>query len=147
MATAKQVREYIAGRINEFENIGVVFEKNKLPKSSRDFKDLFVYDERIQAWIITRSALATYDKRANFPKYQETYSIATFLGFSDSLDSETLFEQSIDKVYHMFSRDTTLGGLVANVISVSIGDISLSKVGDILAHYADIVIEVEQYIE
>ncbi len=141
----KDIKEYIANQIRLLNNIGVVHDRNKLPKTSGEFKTLFEYDGRVQGWVITRSGLGGKVLNASFLKIPETYLIVTFFGFSDSNDSETSFDASIDRVYDIFARDTNLGGLVANITSLSVPEYTLIKVGDIYSHYAEIVLDIERF--
>jgi hypothetical protein len=144
MSTSKEIREYIATQISSLPNIGIVHAKNKLPKSAKDFKEFFEYDGRLQAWTITRSAIGPRDQSGNFDRFSETYTITTFLGFNDSLDSETLFEVSIDKVIDLLKDDTSLGGHVLNMTTIHSPEIAIMKIGEIFCHHAEIVIEVDR---
>lgn len=145
--STRDIREYIANQIRSLDNIGVVHSKNKLPKTSGDFKTLFEYDGRVQGWTVTRTGLGNRASNTNFLKVPESYMVSTFLGFNDTNDSESLFDDAVDRVYELLAGDSnkTFGGLVANVISVSVPDCALIKVGEIYSHYADIVIDLERF--
>lgn len=144
MSTPKQIREYLAAQILSLPDIGIVHAKNKLPKSIKDLKEFFEYDGRLQAWIITRSAIGARDYRGNFDRFSETYTITTFLGFNDALDSETLFEVSLDNAMNLLKDDRSLGGLVLNTITLHSPEIAIVKIGEIYCHHAEIVIEVDR---
>jgi hypothetical protein len=141
---SKVIRYYIAEKIRELK-VGIVHERNRLPKTDNEFDALFEYDGRIQAWMVMRGSIGAADPRTNFLKIPERFLIVTFFGFNDEDDSETLFETSLDTVYTVLSRDKTLGGNVANVVSVSVPDISLISIGEILSHYAEIIVEIEEF--
>jgi len=143
--STKDIREYIANQINTIDNIGVVHPRNKLPKTSGEFRTLFEYDGRVQGWVVTRSSIGTKASNASFLKIPESYLITTFLGYNDTNDSESLFDDSVDKVYNLFANDQNLNGLVANVTSISVPEYTLIKVGDIYSHYAEIVIDLERF--
>lgn len=143
---SKVIREYIAEQL-QAQKLGAIHSRNRLPKDKKTFRELFEYDGRIQAWIVTRVGIGDIDDSASFLKIPETFLVITFVGFSDTLDTETLFETNVNTVYTMLSRNRTLGGHVANVTSVTVPEISLVYIGEILSHYAEVVVEVEEYIE
>jgi len=138
------VRVYVADKIRALE-VGVVHERNKLPKTSGEFKALFEYDGKVQGWVVTFSGIGSSRTDANFLKIPETYRVVTFFGFNNEYDTETEFGTSLRTVYKMLSNDRTLGGTVANVTEVSVPEISLVKVGEIFSHYAEIHIATESF--
>lgn len=142
------IREYIANKIREIEGIGQVHERDLIPVTSTDFEVLFGYDGKIQGWNIKWDGIGVLDKRAiNFMSYNETYTITTFYGFNSELKSDILFGKHLRQVFKLFAKNPTLGGLVTDMLSIEIPEISLVKIGNVYSHFAKITITVKTFDE
>lgn len=142
------IREYIAGKIREIDGIGQVHERDLIPVTSTDFEVLFGYDGKIQGWTVKWDSLGVLDKRAiNFMSYNEGYTITTFYGFNSELKSDILFGKHLRQVFTLFAKNPTLEGLVTDMLSIEIPEISLVKIGNVYSHFAKIIMTVKTFDE
>lgn len=137
-----EIRKYLAEKIHAIENVGNVHEQDLIPKTGDEFEDLFGYDGRMQGWTIRWDGLGSTDLSASILKAQEVYGISTFYGFNPEQRTDIIFGSHIRKVWRELCLDKTLGHHVANVLAVSVSDISLVKIGGIYSHYAEFQITV-----
>lgn len=142
------IREYIAKKIREIEGIGQVHDRDLIPVTSTDFEVLFGYDGKIQGWTVKWDSLSVLDKRAiNFMSYSEGYTITTFYGFNSELRSDILFGKHLRQVFTLFAKNPTLDGLVTDMPTIEVSEISLVKIGNIYSHFAKIVMSVKTFDE
>jgi len=145
MADESSIREYIAEQIGTIKDIGRVYDTDLVPILGEEFDTQFEYDGRIQGWVVRWSGIGRCDPSSNFMNYPEEYTITTFYGYNYSDRTDIPFGQHVKAVFAMLTKDRTLGGHVANIVSVRVPDITLVKVSGVYSHFAEVILETNTF--
>jgi len=116
MTTLADIRTAIVSKIETVPNVGKVYSYQRFAKNEKDFKALYMSNNRILGWNVSRSG-----KREQSPYMGRTiitnvWDIRGFMSLDDADETELLFDNSIEEICDAFRNDISLGGVVQTVI-------------------------------
>lgn len=128
MADLPAIRAAITATMESVPDIGVVHGHERFAADEKAFRDLYLFDGRIQGWNLrrVRTTRVTGDDGDSIDT-RHVWRITGYRSLSDGAASEIAFDAAIEALRAAFDADLSLGGVVASIVTPEADGLQLVK--------------------
>ncbi len=141
---------FVKTKLLEIPSIGKVYDYEPLVRDWKEYLAFFTGaapDNMVKGWVVTRSRTPEAAEASKTNKRQITILIRGFYSIAGKGATEKDFQNLIEAVCSKFRPLSRLGGLALFSSPVQVMIVEPRKFGDVLCHYCELNIEVEEEIQ
>ena len=127
--------------------IGTVYDYKRFCNDLATYKDLFIRSRKVNTWEIERNGFSREERGGSGGVEMPTHNfiVRGFYGLDDSAGSDKVFQDSyVEPICEAFMDNPTLNGKAEIITMPVVGEIKMSKLGDILCHRVEINLSITE---
>jgi hypothetical protein len=134
-------RAAIVATLSGVADIGRVHSFERYDRAEKDLKALYLYEGRLQGWFVRRLSTRVISPAKGIRTVINRWRIRGYRALDDSVQSEILFDATIEAIRAAFDASSTLGGVVEtthvdDLAGIQLEDSSPVMFASVLCHGA-----------